>query len=569
MRPPESDPPASDAPTTDAPTTDPPALMPPSNVQATTSPTWGRCHVSWAPAAAPVDGYELQSDLLAWQIVNAPGHSVPASQISAELDFGSWNPELSRPSIQIRSVRGAERSAFSEPVICVIPIRPPSSLIAVVTNDGVSVQWGGFSQVATGFVVERSVLDAAGIPIEWFAAATLPFLPGDFDVRYSDATPVPGNAYGYRITATNGHDISAPAVTTTLVLGPQLRAQTIQLPLARSMASDGNGHFAYHMRPPGTSGTLRFIWGDGTQWTSATTQVAIDALGHDIYPPGIKLDTAGLPHAVYGQSIPSSDNLRLVHGWSDGTRWHEEAIADRPLFNFSGQAPLRFDLDPSGNAVVGWLVRGVRLEAATEVAGVWTVHSLETVYPDVSHLQTFDVFADHTGAIHLLVADFDGIHHLQRQAGVWTSELLTPPNANLSFYDSLLGVGQDPDHLAVFFEISGPGIATRAAVLRKTLAGWGATEVLGALPFTGAFWNHAVAQSADGGRLALVTQSGNAQTTFVFRSDRGGAWSQSLAHPLQFLTPGFDASGKLFVFSATNDDLDHVVIGTFNSESEP
>jgi len=89
------------------------------------------------------------------------------------------------------------------------------------------------------------------------------------------------------------------------------------------------------------------------------------------------------------------------------------------------------------------------------------------------------------------------------------------------------------------------------------------------LPFTGAFRRHAVEQSADGGRFVLVTPSGDAQTTFVFRSDRGGAGSQILAHPLRFLTPGCDASGKLFVFSATNQDLGHVVIGTFDVESRP
>jgi hypothetical protein len=46
----------------------------------------------------------------------------------------------------------------------VIPIRAPADLIAVVANDGVSARWSGKSQVATGFVVERSVVDAAGAP---------------------------------------------------------------------------------------------------------------------------------------------------------------------------------------------------------------------------------------------------------------------------------------------------------------------------------------------------------------------------------------------------------------------
>jgi hypothetical protein len=270
--------------------------------------------------------------------------------------------------------------------------------------------------------------------------------------------------------------------------------------------------------------------------------------GVQFYPPGIKLDASGLPHVVYPRPQASGGGVQIIHGWPDGTQWREETIAVRGS-NITFNSTQIFDLDTSGNPVIAWVSDG-KLEAASKRADAWEVTSLATVYPDVSAIQTSYVFADQAGTAHLLVGERTAIRHLQPQDGVWTSEAVPVPPINLSIYSRVLGVGHDPDHLAVFFQTRGPDfISTVPSCLRKTPSGWGAVESLGTLSFTGGSWDDLVALSPDGRRLALLSQSNQLLGAHVFRSDDGGPWSETIATPGSAASPGFTSGGKFQVFS--------------------
>lgn len=218
--------------------------------------------------------------------------------------------------------------------------------------------------------------------------------------------------------------------------------------------------------------------------------------------------------------------------------------------------------------MIVWISDG-ELEAASKRAGAWEVTSLQTVYPDVSRIQTSYVFADQAGTVHLLVNERNAIRHLQSQNGVWTSEALPIPPLNLTIHPRVLGVGHDPDHLAVFFQTAEPDGSTVPRCVRKMPSGWSAAENLGALPFIGESWDDVVALSSDGRRLALLSQGGCSSTAHVFRSDDGGPWSETIASPWSFVVPGFTSSGKFQVFSSHPDTSGVVTQGAHLVEIEP
>jgi hypothetical protein len=520
----------------------------PRQVQLALAPTWGNCILSWAAPDASVDGYELKVSTALWQFVDSTlFQDIPGKATSAEIDFGSWNPELTEVSVGIRARRGTLVSGYSESVSCKLPIRPPDEVIADVASNGVALSWRSLSGLATGFQIERSELDAARHPGAWAPIGSVSRTLG-FDFNYADMGASVGKAYGYRVTTVASADRSEGRETATLVLGAPLLETKIRLPVA-FMVTDALGHYAYYMSPQGLPpDVVRFTWGDGQTWTSMDVAGFASAGFVQIYPPGIKLDASGLPHVVYPRPQASGGGVQIVHGWPDGTQWREETIAVRgPIITFSSTQT--FDLDTSGTPLIVWVSDG-KLETAGKRAGAWEVTSLATIYPDASAIQTSYVFADQAGTAHLLMGERNAIRHLQPQQGVWTSEALPVPPLNLSIYSRVLGVGRDPDHLAVFFQT--PGAALSSTVpncLRKTPSGWGAVENLATLPFTGAFWDDLVALSPDGRRLALLSQRGDRSTAHVFRSDDGGPWSETIATPWQFASPGFTSSGKFQVFS--------------------
>ncbi|MGH9884430.1 MAG: hypothetical protein ACREBE_02810, partial [bacterium] len=427
--------------TPDADAGDPPpgALDPPSNVRTETGASSSRCKLLWTPPPQPVDGYEIATSETGWSFDDGDTHGgiAPGRSTEAMLDFADTSAtELTEVRIQIRSRNGSVFSELSPMVPCVLPVEAPREVSAILTSTGVKVSWTIFSTAAATVEIEKTELDASGAPGVWVPLVTLPFELDPFGSSHSDPAIAVGKAYGYRIRAAASRgDRSTNVVATTPVVGAPLTSTTVQLPSASFATTDGRGHYAFAAQ---TNNATVFTWGTGAPWTSSP------AIPATLYPPFIKLDAAGLPHTVYGKPAPSGAGVVITHGWSDGTHWLEEAITQRLLQSTSGAPGLAFDLDLSGAPVMMWRLENNHFEAATRADGAWVVKSLDTLVPGFA--TTYAVFADPSGATHLVLADAPAVH-LQLRNGTWTKEPV--PALAHQFGGPLIGAARDVDHLVL------------------------------------------------------------------------------------------------------------------------
>lgn len=509
---------------------------PPSDVRAEVGAFWNRCNLLWTPPPQPVDGYEITTTVPNWAFDDGDTHGgiAPGRSTMAVLDFSYTTArELTEVKIRIRSRNGTVFSEFSPAVTCVLPVQTPDAAAAAITSSGVVVHWINFSSIATTIDIEKTELDATGAPGTWSPWVTLP-AKIEVDNTQLDPAVATGRAYGYRVRAVaSGGQRSASADATTLTLGPPLTSTTIQLPPAHVAVSDGRGHYAFASN---TAGGLQFTWGTGAPWTSSP---AIQATW---YGPIVKLDAAGLPHAVYGKPPASGTGVVITHGWSDGTQWLEEQIAQRLPQGFTGVPAVVFDLDPSGAPVLIWRLTGGKFEAATRTGGAWVVTSFDGLLP--RDFNAFTAFADATGGTHV-VFQGSAITHIELRDGAWTKETVSAPGAIPA--GLLLGAGHDTDHLVVCFDaFASLVLLNQPACVRKRASGWGGIEPLGVLPRVSSDQRLAqIAVSSDGDRVAVFYEGLASQ---LFRSDRNGAWTEVAFAPAglpgQFI--GFDGSGKLF-----------------------
>jgi hypothetical protein len=491
---------------------DPGVLEPPTDVHIAAGSGFS-CTLAWSAPAQPVEGYEVMTSAQHWTFSDGDTHGgiAPGIATQAELEFsGLQVAELMPIEIQIRSRQHGMVSTFAPAVTYTLPVIEPQQVAAVMVGNGVSLTWFNLSMVATTVDIERAPLDASGAPGAWTSIASVPAMnAGEFlDQTYVDTTATGvGTAYGYRLSAiapTGDRGISK--VATSLARGAALADLTLQLPPALASVTDGNGHFAFYDQ------TGVFTWGNGSPWNQSPAIVAAT------FAPFVRLDAAGLPHAVYVVG-----GTQLTHGWSDGTQWHEETIAEPSLAQIGSPVLLQFDLDAMGAPVVVWMPTADHLSVATKVAGNWTVEALDALVAFDS-LDPYAVFSDGTGVPHILISAFDGLHHLQRSGTTWTSELV--PNFFFFFFDQMLAIGSDPDHLAVCVNGFVAGLLSGPICVRKTPAGWGASELLGVLPVElGGSQPGTIAMSSDGQQLAVLYQPSGSEWQ-LFRSTAGGAWSE-------------------------------------------
>lgn len=299
------------------PSQDPPDMIPsgppvtsasvavPTGFAVAPSAAWGYCTAHWAAPVEAVDAFEIQASVNGWVFVGSEQPVVPGTATQAEIDFTIVTHELEDLTLHIRAIRGHLASEFTALAHCAMPIAPQDYVVPVVRSTGVEVRSTMRSLVATTLEVERATLDAAGAPGAWSAIAAVPIDPSPFGGSYFDATAVVGNAYAYRVVASKGSDRSASVQTTTLTLAALLPGVTVQLPQASISATDGNGHYAFAGIVNNFFGPLRITWRHANDWV--TTDIPQAAL----FDRGIKLDAAGLPHAVYGKPTASNTNLKI------------------------------------------------------------------------------------------------------------------------------------------------------------------------------------------------------------------------------------------------------------------
>lgn len=531
---------------------------------------WGTCELSWSPPPGGVDGYEVATSVssLDWWFTEGVygGGFVPPEMTRAEVGFSRNLAELSHIEIKIRSLRGSLTSEFSPAGDCMLLPYDPSYAVTTLEDDGIRVNWLNSSLVATTIEIEKTALDASGAPGVWSPLTTMPPDRYGFHSSYLDTAVAVGTAYGYRVTAVAGSDRSPSSETRSLQLGPPLATTTIQLPRAPHVATDGNGNYAFASFGSGTFPGLSIAWGNGTAWNEVR---GLDAMPYDRV---IKLDAAGLPHAVYGKPPTSGFGVVITHGWSDGTQWLEESIAQRTLAGDSATPQLLFDVDAAGRPAILWSLGQERFEVAIKTGAVWTVTPLDSLIPADPFGITYSVFMDQAGTPHVLAAEVDVISHLEARNGVWTREALPLTRGEFTPWSRVVGAGRDPDHLAICVEAGGAFPAQQVGCIRKSPAGWGSLERVGNLEHTSHSLESLLTLSRDGTRLGVLLNNGNSR---VYRSALAGAWTQVVVNPIGstglFPRPvlGFDAAGKLFVLSGGGEFLGTNVVSDYRLEREP
>lgn len=503
----------------------------------------GVCVLRWTAPPGTVDAYEVRASVAGWRYDALTEPLIPGTATEARLDFSAVLPELSATTMRIRAHRGYAISELSATVACDMPLLPVHALTARRTTTGVVLHWTFLDRsIATSIEVDRAELDLAGAPGEWTQITALAPERGAFGTVYTDATLEVGKAYGYRVTtATATRDaLSASQHASVVRLDAPLAVTTLSLPRGDFADTDGNGNFAF----VDSVISPKMIWRRGDEWITTPRDGGS-------FRPGIKLDASARPHAIYSRFVANSD-VQIVHGWSDGTQWLEETIAQRSLQNGSSVPPATsFDVDASGSPVVLWQLGDSRYEVAIRDGGTWTITRLDDLPVDPLSYKSA-VFFDRAGAPHLVFASLRlnmRIEHFERAGnGAWVRERLplgtrfgTGSNAPLA------AVGHDRNHLAVCFEIETSDFdREQAACIRKTPAGWGDIEPLGILTGSGSEVRAGAAMSPDGSRLAVAYVGSD---THVFRSDSNRRWSETVVEHRQLRDIGFDRNGKLLMMS--------------------
>jgi hypothetical protein len=307
---------------------------------------------------------------------------------------------------------------------------------------------------------------------------------------------------------------------------------------------------------------LRVIWRNSADWIATDLQ----SFGSSV---DVQLDKSGLPHSVYLKAPASGTGSLITHGWSDGTQWLEETIAQRSLTETSLTGALRFAIDAAGNPVIVWWNLDRVFEGAIKVDGAWQITSLDLVPDDLGY--AYGLFSDHSGVAHALFASMSGIWNLAAVNGRWTSEKLPLPLAVFQpgGYSPLLGVGQDPDHLVVCTALFAEApLSSQVGCLRKTPAGWSNVERLGVvLRYASSAQAHTTAAlSDDGSRLAIIL---GGDATHLFRSDGGGPWTETIVRSQHMLLLAFDAGGKLSLLSSNTGEPQDLTLGDYIFDTEP
>ena len=192
----------------------PSVLLPPASFTATQGAVFDEVDFRWSPAGGGITGYEAEGRLGtgAWESLGTP---IPPDAIGGSITFDPSVPELTTFSFHIRSVRGAERSAWSPDTTFFRSLRPPEALAVTAGADPetFALAWVRRSAANTGTRVERALRDANGVPGAYAVAADLP----SDATAYTDSGVAEAASYQYRVRHTAGSATGMEAISTSPV----------------------------------------------------------------------------------------------------------------------------------------------------------------------------------------------------------------------------------------------------------------------------------------------------------------------------------------------------------------
>ena len=421
---------------------------------------------------------------------------------------------------------------------------PPVDLQALPVGTGAQLGWRNRSAMATAV----SVLRADAWTSDPLAPTLLASLPPSATAFMDD--PLPPGLYTYRVSAGGTPSDAAP-----LLLPPMgLTAEALTLPRGPYAARDALGRWWM----ASTSDPYAAAWPTLTLSPPAATSLApwvLDLpIGSLVAEPGLLMDAAGHPHAVFLKALPNGTTSfpsDLVHAWHDGSAWQQETLARRTVASSSASVGASFVLGPEGWPCVAWRNAGYDLapEWAEKVAGAWVVQPVASTLLGPGRDFALRLAVGAEGTLFLSLAQ-GGTAVLQTRApgGAWNEAVV--PTGSFDG-DAPLPLPVTDGLLLAYHRIRfGEDLPDRIVALLRSGDSWGAPEEVGAYATSSAGqpWTCASRE----GEAALLVPEPRPEGLWLYRWSRAGGWRglrlrQSTAWDRS--TAAFDASGKLQVLS--------------------
>jgi hypothetical protein len=432
---------------------------------------------------------------------------------------------------------------------------PPASvfdLTATPEAGGVRLRWVN-SPVAAGHEIHR----AEGLVVTYFGDLNPVTLPASA-TEYLD--PLPGGSWTWHVVSVYpgvGSPWSQVRGVSNPIGTPALLAGLVSLPDGSEVTTDGGEKLGFAVGstfyPPST-GPQRLVF----RGTGAPPDRDLGT-NHGWAAPELAFDVGGNPHSVVLRPTGGAPPVALVHVWYDGAGWNEEEIARRAI---SDPLAVRLALDDTGGVHVAWttIAGGPRAEYARRASGSWSAEDLSALVPSDATLRRFDV--DALGAPSLAF-ESGGTALLARFETAWTVETL--PFVGWSIWD----VRRSPAGLDVVAEdCLNQGASMNLVLLERTIAGWGAKQVIRTLGQCLPIDELRVVRPASGDRVVVWGDVAGFQEIDVRDA---GTWTHVETRPAVVPTSAawFDASSKLHVLVRSDGYSDLAGIAPYILHVEP
>lgn len=521
-------------------------------------PVDGRFELAWSNRSRIADAFVVERRIATftrfvpdadWTAVGAP---VPATTTS-DGDLARWS-DGALFEYRVVATKGSDRSIASNVVSTQrAPFAAPVSVTATPRiGGGVDVTFQNASRTANWIRVRvRQVRPGTS---SWFQVAALPAPPRfvTTSVR-SDFGREAVFEYGVRATLDDFKDFPFDSETSVSVTLPpkDFSATFVEVPSGTAAVRTSVGAFA-------TAGGLQPSAAGSYLVAPGGPNAAVQTLpaGTSLSRPGVVLDLAGQPHAVYAVPITATPtSTAIVHTWHDGQSWRTEEIARRDVIS-----RVRFDVGIDGTLHASW-DSPASLETAKLVNGGWTIDDVGAALGADFQPGWANHFlaGDETGAAHIVAfAAADRALHVFRDPTGWHAESIAADPSVLPFPTGEDGVrlvarrrGRDFEyHLGFAYQPVG-----KDAVYffqRTTSFGWVPRD----LTFGSTRRNRIrieAGRNADGTRVVVAGEWDDGAGTFWTVNPTGEVFQKAWFDPGSRHAVGIRADGKAWILAGLQD----------------
>lgn len=207
----------------------------PASLAASTESAYGQVQLSWSVDYALVDWLTIESKTQGGTFGVFRDH-VPPQPSHQTFSLPASFPELSSITFRTYSNAHSLKSAYSNETTFTSGLAPATAISATWTSAGIQVTWDHPSVVATGVLLEKTVVQN-GLQMGWSTVSGI----GLHDTAYLDTGIADLTSYLYRVTYTKDGHSSSPTAMTNPIAVPMLVPTNIQA----VVQPDGNVHVTW------------------------------------------------------------------------------------------------------------------------------------------------------------------------------------------------------------------------------------------------------------------------------------------------------------------------------------